>query len=391
MRLFDRFPAPAVMGVLNVTPDSFSDGGEFFSIEAATTHARELAGEGAAILDVGGESTRPGAQPVPLAEELLRVVPVIERVAAETGTPISIDTMKADVAEAAVRAGASLVNDVTALRGDRRMAEVVAAAGVPVCLMHMLGEPRTMQDDPRYGDVVAEVCEFLAERAEWAQAQGVDRDQICVDPGIGFGKTTEHNLALLRRLDEVVALGYPVVIGVSRKRFLGALTGCRRARPRPRLDRRGPRGRAARGVDAAGARRGRDAPGARGRGRDRGRVSGPLIEIRGLRVFAYHGVFEHERRDGQDFVLDITLLASSDAAGSTDELGDAVDYGAVCERAVELTQSGPYNLIERVAELVATSLLAEFPVDRVTVRVAKPDAPIPHPFDHVAVTVTHER
>ena len=225
MRLFDRFPAPAVMGVLNVTPDSFSDGGEFFSIEAATTHARELAGEGADILDVGGESTRPGAQPVPLAEELLRVVPVIERVAAETGTPISIDTMKADVAEAAVRAGASLVNDVTALRGDPRMAEVVAAAGVPVCLMHMLGEPRTMQDDPRYGDVVAEVCEFLAERAEWAQAQGVDRDQICVDPGIGFGKTTEHNLALLRRLDEVVALGYPVVIGVSRKRFLGALTG----------------------------------------------------------------------------------------------------------------------------------------------------------------------
>jgi dihydropteroate synthase len=185
----------------------------------------ELAGEGADLLDIGGESTRPGAQPVPIAEELLRVVPVIEQTVARTAVPISIDTMKADVAEAALGAGASFVNDVTALRGDPRMAEVVAAAGVPVCLMHMLGEPRTMQDDPRYDDVVGEVCGFLAERAEWAEAHGIAGEAICLDPGIGFGKSLAHNLELLRRFDEIAALGYPVIVGVSRKRFLGQITG----------------------------------------------------------------------------------------------------------------------------------------------------------------------
>ena len=213
------------MGVINVTPDSFSDGGDYLAPDAAVAHALALAADGAALLDVGGASTRPGAQPVALADELRRVVPVIQAVAAATDVPISIDTMKADVAEAALAAGAQFVNDVTALRGDPRMTEVVAAAGVPVCLMHMLGEPRTMQDDPRYDDVVAEVCEFLTGRAEWAESHGVRADQICLDPGIGFGKTVAHNLALLRRLDEIVALGYPVVVGVSRKRFLGTLTG----------------------------------------------------------------------------------------------------------------------------------------------------------------------
>jgi dihydropteroate synthase len=224
MALVDRFPPPAVMGILNVTPDSFSDGGAFLDADAAVAHGLALAAEGADLVDVGGESTRPGSDPVSMDEELARVIPVIERLAPQVGVPLSIDTRKAGVAAAALRAGAAFVNDVTAL-GDPGMAELVAGAGVPVCLMHMQGEPKTMQREPRYADVVAEVCAFLAERAAAAERAGVARDRICVDPGIGFGKTADHNLRLIRHLDAVVALGYPVLVGVSRKRFLGAITG----------------------------------------------------------------------------------------------------------------------------------------------------------------------
>jgi dihydropteroate synthase len=215
-----------VMGVVNVTPDSFSDGGRYLDHEAALAHARELEGEGAAILDIGGESTRPGASPVALEEELRRVVPVIESLS-EGGTraQISVDTSKAAVAGAALSAGATLVNDVTAFRGDPKIAEVVAAVSADCCLMHMLGEPRTMQRDPRYDDVVSEVAAFLEERMVFAIARGVAEERIMLDPGIGFGKTLEHNLELLRRLEEIVALGRPVVIGTSRKSFLGRLTG----------------------------------------------------------------------------------------------------------------------------------------------------------------------
>jgi dihydropteroate synthase len=215
----------AVMGVVNVTPDSFSDGGLYFDVRAAIDHARELEAEGAAILDVGGESTRPGASPVPEAEELRRVLPVVEGLAAAGGgAEISIDTSKAAVARAALGAGASMVNDVTALRADPAMAELVARAGVDCCLMHMLGEPRTMQRDPRYEDVVSEVKAFLEERLAFAVAEGIGEERIVLDPGIGFGKTTEHNLELLRRIDELVALGRPVAIGTSRKSFLGKIT-----------------------------------------------------------------------------------------------------------------------------------------------------------------------
>ena len=223
--LRERFPAPAVMGVVNVTPDSFSDGGAFLDPAAAIAHGLQLAAEGADVLDVGGESTRPGSDPVPLEVELERVLPVIDGLARKTEVPISIDTVKAEVAEQALRAGAALVNDVTALRHDPAMAEVVAAAGVPLCLMHMLGEPKTMQDDPHYDDVVAEVSAFLTERVAFARSSGIDPDQICVDPGIGFGKTIDHNLALLRHLDRIAAIGPPVLVGASRKSFLGVLTG----------------------------------------------------------------------------------------------------------------------------------------------------------------------
>ena len=210
------------MGVVNVTPDSFSDGGEHLEVEAAVAHGRALVAEGADIVDVGGESTRPYAEPVPEQEELRRVVPVVERLA---GVPVSIDTSKAAVARAALDAGASYVNDVTAFRGDPGMAALVAERGAGCCLMHMLGEPRTMQDDPRYDDVVSDVKAFLEERMAFAVAEGVPEERIELDPGIGFGKTVAHNLELLGRVGEIAALGRPVVVGVSRKAFLGRITG----------------------------------------------------------------------------------------------------------------------------------------------------------------------
>jgi dihydropteroate synthase len=210
------------MGVVNVTPDSFSDGGHFLHPAAAIAEARGMVEEGAAIIDVGGESTRPGSEGVSLEEELLRVEPVLH---ALLDVPRSIDTSKAEVARRALEAGAVMVNDVTALRGDPDLAGVVADRGAYVCLMHMLGEPRSMQDDPRYDDVVAEVASFLEERLAFAVEAGISEDHICLDPGIGFGKTVEHNLALLSRVNELVALGRPVVIGASRKRFLGRILG----------------------------------------------------------------------------------------------------------------------------------------------------------------------
>src|SRR3954453_15644369 len=215
-----------IMGVINVTPDSFSDGGVLEDDVAAIAHARRLAGEGAAIIDVGGESTRPGADPVPVEQELARTIPVVEGIA-ELRLPvqISIDTMKLEVARQAIDAGASYVNDVTAFRHEPELAELVADKGVDCCLMHMLGEPRTMQDDPHYDDVVDDVKAFLHERLTAATNAGIKEERIQLDPGIGFGKTLEHNLELLRRLDELTALGRPLGVGTSRKSFLGRITG----------------------------------------------------------------------------------------------------------------------------------------------------------------------
>jgi dihydropteroate synthase len=212
------------MGVVNVTPDSFSDGGLFLDPEAAVAHGKQLAAEGADILDVGGESTRPGAAPVAADEELRRVLPVVEQLAA-SGSRVSIDTTKLAVARDALEAGATLVNDVSAFRFEPELAGLVAGAGADCCLMHMLGEPRTMQEDPRYDDVVGDVKAFLEERLAFAVAEGVPEERVWLDPGIGFGKTAQHNLELLRRLDEIVAIGRPVVVGTSRKSFLGKLLG----------------------------------------------------------------------------------------------------------------------------------------------------------------------
>jgi dihydropteroate synthase len=210
------------MGVVNVTPDSFSDGGLFVEPSAAVEQARRLAAEGATLVDVGGESTRPGAAPVSADEELARVVPVLEGL---RGLSLSIDTSKAAVARRALELGAELVNDVTALRGDAEMAEVVAEGDAFVCLMHMQGEPRTMQAAPEYDDVVSDVLAFLEERVAFAVDHGIREERICIDPGIGFGKTADHNLELLRRLDELTALGRPLVVGVSRKSTLAKIVG----------------------------------------------------------------------------------------------------------------------------------------------------------------------
>jgi len=217
---------PLVMGVLNVTPDSFSDGGDFFSPASAQRQAEQLVADGADIIDIGGESTRPGSEPVPADEQLRRILPAIEAVRrASHSVPISVDTRLGVVAEAALDAGADLVNDIFALRDDADLARVVAKRRVPVVLMHMQGRPTTMQQDPTYVDVVSEIGSFLQERMEAAQRAGIDRERIIIDPGIGFGKTTQHNLTILRELAALLELGRPVLVGPSRKRFIGQVLG----------------------------------------------------------------------------------------------------------------------------------------------------------------------
>lgn len=225
-RTFDLSQSAKIMGILNVTPDSFSDGGQFFSLEAAVLHARELIAEGAEIIDVGGESTRPGADPVSLEEELHRVIPVIREIRSEfPSVLISVDTYKAETARQAILAGADIVNDITALRGDPKMIDVIRENEVAVVLMHMLGLPKTMQVAPSYREVVSEVIEFLRERCDWLVSHGVDREAIAIDPGFGFGKRLADNIQLMRNLEAFQTLTRPLVVGVSRKSALGQLSG----------------------------------------------------------------------------------------------------------------------------------------------------------------------
>jgi len=214
-----------VMGILNITPDSFSDGGQYNQINVAIERALQMKSEGADIIDIGGESTRPGASPVPLEEEIKRVIPVVEALKRNVDITLSIDTVKPEVAQLALEAGATLINDISAGGTDSHMAEVVAEHKAWVCLMHMQGEPRTMQTNPHYDDVVMEVREFLSDRASQFIKSGVPSDKIILDPGIGFGKTVEHNLTLLAQLDSFISLGFPILVGLSRKSFLGKLTG----------------------------------------------------------------------------------------------------------------------------------------------------------------------
>ena len=386
----ELLPRPSVMGVVNVTPDSFSDGGAFLHPQAAIAEARGMLDEGAAIVDVGGESTRPGSEGVSVEEELDRVEPVL---AALADVPVSIDTSKAEVARRALEAGAVLVNDVTALRGEPELAGVVADSGACLCLMHMLGEPRTMQDDPRYDDVVSEVKAFLEERLEFATEAGIDEERICLDPGIGFGKTVEHNLELLARLDEIVALGRPVLVGASRKRFLGrllgddeALTGtvsagvaARGARLRARCD------------DLPRPRRARARRGACRRARPRGGelMSQMEIEIDGLELIGFHGATRAEQETGQRFLFDVWLVAH-DAGVRSDRLDDTIDYTKVVACIREISDSRRFNLIEALAAAIADTLVERFDVSRVRVRVRKPEVQLDAPAAYTAATIERE-
>jgi len=226
------FDAPRIMGILNVTPDSFSDGGKFIAPDAALKHARDMVADGADILDIGGESTRPGADIVPVDIEISRTAPVISAIRADMQTPISIDTRKAEVAQAAIAAGAGLINDVAAFTYDPALSELAASTDTPVCLMHAQGVPKTMQDAPDYADVLLDVYDFLEERIQVAEAAGIPRTNIMIDPGIGFGKMPEHNLAILRNISLFHALGCPILLGASRKAFIGDITGANSAEDR---------------------------------------------------------------------------------------------------------------------------------------------------------------
>ena len=228
-RTFELPRRPLVMGIVNVTPDSFSDGGQFLDVGAAVDHALQLVADGAELLDIGGESTRPYSEPVTVEQELQRVLPVIEHVSDRVLIPVSIDTSKAAVARAAIQAGAEIINDVTGLEGDPEMVRVALDTSAGVCVMHMQGTPQTMQDNPTYGDVVAEVCDYLQQRRDALVAAGIARERICLDPGIGFGKTHEHNITLMAQCDEFHTLGCPLLVGHSRKGFLGKLIGDKEA------------------------------------------------------------------------------------------------------------------------------------------------------------------
>ncbi len=391
------------MGIVNVTPDSFSDGGRHAGAAEAVADAERQATAGARIVDVGGESTRPGADPVPLDEELRRVLPVIERLADGQNLVVSVDTRRPEVARAALAAGAHLVNDVNGLR-DPEMVAVCGEAGVPAVVMHMRGTPRTMQDDPRYGDVVAEVETFLSERAEAAEAAGVP--SVAIDPGWGFGKRDEDNLALLRAIPLFAARGRPVVIGASRKGSIGRWGGESVA------SRRDPGSYV---VHLAAARAGaavlrvHDVDGHRqalavehalvaqgvtsvsgGPGADRCGTSGrDRIVLEGLAFHGYHGVFDEEARFGARFEVDVEMRVDLPAS---DELAATVDYARVYDLVAHEVTGTRYRLIEALATAIAGRVLsADARVREVTVRVHKPHAPLPGVVRDVVAEVVRRR
>jgi len=380
-----------LMGIVNVTPDSFSDGGRYAGPDEAAADAWRQAANGARIVDVGGESTRPGAEPVPLDEELRRVLPVIERLAGAEDLVVSVDTRRPEVARAALVAGAHLVNDVGGLRHPE-MRAVCAEAGVPAVVMHMRGTPATMQDDPRYADVVAEVEAFLNERAEAAEADGVP--SVAIDPGWGFGKRDEDNLALLRAVPRLAAGGRPVVIGASRKgsigRWGGASDPLRRDPGSYVVHLAAARAGAAllRVHDVAGHRQalavqevlGEVAAGSPGRDR---------IVLEGLAFHGYHGVFDEEARFGARFEVDVEMRVDLPAS---DELAGTVDYARIYDLVAREVTGTRYRLIEALASAIAARVLAaDARIGEVTVRVHKPHAPLPGVVRDVVAEVVRRR
>lgn len=384
---------PVVIGVLNVTPDSFSDGGLHFTAQRAIAHGLQLARQGADLVDVGGESTRPGASRIDALEEARRVLPVIEGLR-EAGVPTSIDTMRASIARDAVSAGACLVNDVSGGLADPAMTMVVADLGVPFVIMHWRGHSDRMADLANYRDVVAEVVAELGERVDAALAAGIRAESIVIDPGIGFAKEADHNWSLLRALPELASMGYPVLVGASRKRFLGSLLADPDGVPRP-LDGRDVATDAVSALAAtfgAWAVRVHDVAGSVDAVRvgqawrsAQGSVIADRIVLDGIRGIGYHGVFEFERRQGQEFVVD--LVVHLPARVATDDLADTVDYGVIAQRAHEVIVGEPMDLIETLAERIADAVLA-LGASSVEVTVHKPQAPIPVPFTDAAVRIT---
>lgn len=404
-----------IMGVLNVTPDSFSDGGKYFSPEAALAHARELVAQGATIIDVGGESTRPGADRVSPDEEQRRVLPVITAIAAE-GIPVSIDTVNAATAKLAVAAGASVINDVSGGTADPEMFRVAAATSAKLVLMHWRGIPDPQHKKSGYLDVVREVRAELAALAEAAIAAGVQRDNIILDPGLGFDKTAEQGWQLLGQIDQIASLGYPLLIGISRKRMLRETLpdGPSDQLDLARLDGAtatvsaltagvwGIRVHAVRAsadaiAIAAALQNGAATPGAASSAdvtvsavaedystQDR-------ITLTGLEVFAHHGVFDFEREQGQSFFIDADISVDLRAAAAGDELAATVHYGELADAILAAVKRDPVDLIETLAERVAQVALGYAAVREARITVHKPDAPIDARFADVSVTIVRRR
>jgi dihydropteroate synthase len=383
--------SPVIMGILNLTPDSFSDGGQFDSVPSAVQAARSMVAHGAQIIDVGGESTRPGAERISLEVELERVVPVIEQLS-QQGIYVSIDTMRAEVAKAAVGAGAQMVNDVSGGLSDPHMLRTVAHLGVPIVLMHWRGPSKTMQENIHYVDALTEICTELHSVAKAAQLAGIERGNIILDPGIGFGKEAEHNWKLLHNVDTLLALGYPILIGVSRKRFLAGLLAAPDGTPRTVGERDTASAvlgahilqRGAWGVRVHDVRATSDAYLALGAVNPDPALDS--IELRGLREFGHHGVLEHERIEGQYFSVDATLGLSISHAAHTDHLADSVNYAVVADAIRARIAGEPVDLIEKLAEIIASDCLSFPQVVCVKIRVHKPDAPIEGEFADVVVT-----
>lgn len=383
--------APVIMGILNVTPDSFSDGGKYADVPAAIAAAEAMVAQGAAIIDVGGESTRPGAERISLETELARVVPVITELVAR-GIYVSIDTMRAEVARAAVEAGAQMVNDVSGGLSDPDMLSTVAQLGVPIVLMHWRGPSKTMQENIVYDNVVTDVCTELEQQGKRAIESGIPRNKIIVDPGIGFGKTFEHNWELLHQLDQIQALGYPVLVGVSRKRFIGALLADSQGIARNEQERD-----VASAVMAAQVIR-RGAWGVRVHDVQATKdaylaltaidphIVQDHIELRGVTDFGYHGVLDHEKENGQYFSVDALVGISIAHAAQTDNLDDTVNYAEVADAIRARITGESLDLIEKLAELIAQDCLAFPQVVSAQIRVHKPDAPITGDFSDVIVS-----
>lgn len=393
------------MGVLNVTPDSFSDGGNYLEPEAAIAHARQLVSEGALIIDVGGESTRPGAEQISAAEEQRRVLPIVEALVAE-GITVSIDTVRAETARLAVTAGAQMINDVSGGTADPEMRAVAAdaaAAGVDYAIVHWRGIPDPGHSRSHYTDVTAEVRDRLSELAEAAIAAGVPAERLILDPGLGFDKTTEQGWQLLSNLSSLTSLGFRVLIGVSRKRML---TETLRASlgDHPDADVTvADRDLATAVVSALAAREG--AWGVRVHAVQptvvaltvaqaaigEARVTGDRIALTGLEVFAHHGVFEFEREQGQRFVIDAEVKVDLSAAAESDELARTVHYGELADALVHAAEREPVDLIETLAERLAGVALSFAGVQEARITVHKPDAPIQQKFSDVSVTVVRGR